>query len=91
MICFVHTRHDGINGWDYHTFFVLKMIIGCVTLRFGHTDLVCIPPSALVRFIIRKEDEHYVSVTAAYMHVLHGEAMQMFNRGELPCQTIYLH
>lgn len=20
MICFVHTRRDGNNGWDYHTF-----------------------------------------------------------------------
>ena len=70
----------------------VKCIIGCVTFHFGHTDLVCIFPSVSVRFIIRKEDEHYVSVTAAYMHVLmHSETMQMLNHGEFPCQTIYLH
>jgi len=66
-ICFIHARRDGINAWDYYTFFVLKTImLGRVTSRVGHTDLICTPPSASVRFIVRKENEHYVSVTAAY-------------------------
>ena len=41
-------------------------------------------PKRFSALIIRKEDEHYVSVTAAYMQALmHGKAMQMLNRGEL--------
>ncbi|KAF2836649.1 hypothetical protein M501DRAFT_1018540 [Patellaria atrata CBS 101060] len=56
------------------------------------TDSLCIFIGSSVPSVIRKEEDHYVFVCAAYIHGLMGEyAIDMVERGELSLQCVKLY
>lgn len=81
---------DALEGeWSY--FVTASDYMGLAVSNARHDDDLCIALGASVPMVLRRKGDHYSFIGEAYVHgLMHGEAIEMWEKGLLSLQTVDL-
>jgi hypothetical protein len=79
---------DSMDGtWRF--FRSPKGYMGMVPATARYSDMLCVLIGASAPFVLRKEADHYIIISQAYIHgFMHGRAIDMKDQGELKVEKV---